>query len=300
MKKGVRDNINAYSFILPFAFIYMVFLFLPFIYSIYLSFNQVTDFSDVFGGLSFVGLKNYLFLFRDKEFWWALVVTLYYALIIIPLNIVVSLLLAILLRKRYRLNSMYRTFFFLPFVLDAFVVGIVWTFIYAGRYGLLVNILKPLIGSIYETGFLGNAKTVMPSVALAMTLKGAGFGMILYIAALDGIPKEVYEAAELDGATGLKKLWYITLPLIQPVTTFMVIIGIIGALSAFAEFYAMTGGGPIVYKWGTPLGMTKVTGLYLFNHFSNLRLGLAAATSFVLLVLALGLSITYSKIQRKR
>lgn len=292
MNQTLRENLTSYLFILPFAFIFIIFLGLPFIYSFVLSFHEVTDYSNVFGGLKFVGFKHYIHLFKDPAFIWALIVTFYYALLSIPFGIIVSLFLAILVRNKMPGIKIYRSAFFLPFVLDAFVVGVVWTFIYAPRYGVLVQLLKALgITVFYNTGFLGNPVTALPSIVFAMTLKNAGFGMILYMAALDNIPREVVEAAELDGAWGFKKLRYITIPMIKPVTLFLAIIGIIGALSAFAEFYAMTGGGPIVQRFGTPVGATKVTGLYLFEHFSNLRLGLAAATSFILLAISLSISL---------
>jgi len=292
MISSVKEELKSYSFLLPFAFIFFVFLGFPFIYSFLLSFHKVTDYSNVFGGLKFIGFKHYLFLFKDPNFWWALIVSLLYAILSIPLGIIISLGLALLLRRRFPLFSIYRTLFFLPFILDAFVVGIVWTFIYAPRYGILVHLFKALKFTLfYETGFLGNPNTALPSIVFAMALKNAGFGMILYLAALENISPEIFEAAELDGAKGVKKLSHILLPLLRPVTLFLVVIGVIGSLSAFAEFYAMTGGGPIVYHWGTPLGATKVSGLYLFEHFSNLKLGLAAATSFSLLFISLSFSL---------
>ncbi len=294
----LRENLISYAFIAPFLFIFLIFLGFPFIYSLVLSFHKVTNFQDVFGGLQFVGLKNYTYILKDTRFWWALLVTLYYAALIIPGGIILSLGLALLMRVPFRINSIYRAGYFLPFVLDAFVVGIVWTFLLSGRYGIVTNMMKPLIGGIYRTGFLGNAATALPSIATAMVLKGAGFGMILYIAAMQNIPKEIYEAASLDGASGLKRIFHITMPLLKPVTTFLVIMGIIGSLSAFAEFYAMTGGGPTVFHFGTPLGMTKVTGLYLFDFFSELKLGKAAAVAFILLIITLSISLIYAKSQK--
>lgn len=301
MGSNLKEQINSYLYVGPFAFIFFLFIGFPFIYAFFLSFHQVTTLSDVFGGLKFVGFSNYLFILRDPKFHWALLVTLYYAALIIPLNIAFSLLLASLMRVPFRLNSVFRTGFFLPFVLDAFVVGIVWTFLLSGRFGVITNLLRPILTEeIYRQGFLGTPFTALPSVALAMVLKGGGFGMILYLAAMQNIPKEIHEAAELDGASGFYKFFYVTLPLLKPVTTFMVITGLIGAISAFAEFYAMTGGGPTVLKWGIPQGMTKVTGLYLFDFIQSLKLGKAAALAFILLAITLSLSLTYAKIQRSR
>ncbi len=299
MNNSLKEQVASYLYIGPFLLVFLIFIGFPFIYAFFLSFHQVTTLSDVFGGLKFVGFSNYLSILKDPKFHWALIVTAYYAVLIIPMNIAFSLLLASLMRVPFRLNSVFRTGFFLPFVLDAFVVGIVWTFLLSGRFGIITNLLKPLISeSVYRQGFLGTPATSMPSVATAMVLKGGGFGMILYLAAMQNIPREVYEAASIDGASGLKKFFYITLPLLKPVTTFMVITGLIGAISAFAEFYAMTGGGPTVYKFGMPQGMAKVTGLYLFDFIQTLRLGKAAALAFILLVITLSISLLYARLQR--
>ncbi len=300
MRESLKEQLSSYVYIGPFLLIFLLFIGFPFIYAFFLSFHRVTTLQDVFGGLEYVGFRNYLFILKDPKFQWALIVTAYYAVLIIPLNIAFSLLLASLMRIPFKFNSIMKTGFFLPFVLDAFVVGIVWTFLLSGRFGVLTNILRPLIGeALYRQGFLGTPSTVMPSVATAMVLKGGGFGMILYLAAMQNIPKEVHEAASIDGAGGLKKFFYITFPLLKPVTTFMVITGLIGAISAFAEFYAMTGGGPTVFHFGMPQGMTKVTGLYLFDFIQTLDLGKAAALAFILLIITLSISLLYARWQRK-
>jgi len=295
-----RRNLKNFLFVLPFFTVFAIFLLFPFFYAFYLSFFKVTDFSNIFRGLKFVGLKNYLYVLRDKEFLYSVWLSLKYALILIPLNLVFSIVLALLLKEDLKINRVYRTLFFLPFVLDAFVVGVVWTILYAGRYGFLVQLLKPFIPqSIYEKGFLGTASTAMPAVAFAIVLKNVGFGTILYTAGLNNISPDIDDAARLDGATGFKKFFYITFPLLKHVTTFLVITGIIGAFSAFSEFFAMTGGGPTVIRWGEPLGATKVSGYYLYTHLSNLRLGIASATSFILLILTLGISILYTRVVKE-
>lgn len=283
-------------FVIPFSVIFFVFLLFPFFYAFYLSFFKITDLSNIFGGLKFVGFRNYEFVLRDKEFLYSVWLSFKYALLMIPLNIGLSIFLAMLLRANIKVNKLYRTLFFMPFVLDAFVVGVVWTILYAGKYGFLVQLLKPLLSTkVYNTGFLGNPSTAMPAVVFAIALKNVGFGTILYTASLNNISQDIEDAAKIDGATGLKKFVKITFPLVRNTTTFLVITGIIGAFSAFSEFFAMTGGGPIVQRWGEPLGATKVSGYYLFNHISNLRLGVASATSFILLILTLGISILYSR-----
>ena len=303
MKKAVlKENLSALLFLSPFIVIFLVFLAWPLIYSMYLSLTKETTLVDVFENLRFVGLDNFAALFKDGLFGWSLLMTLYYAVLIVPLGTASSLLLAVLLNNKLKLHSLFRTAFFLPYVLDLFVVGIVWTFIYSPHYGILNRIFEAIgITHFSEQGFLGRPSTAMPAVVLVNVLKSAGFGMILYLAALQNIPDSVYEAAEVDGATWWQKLRRITIPLLRPITLFMVIVGSVSALNAFVEVYAMTSGGPSVDVGGKAYGSTWVTGYYLFDTFYvKLKLGYAAAMSYVLLAIAVVVSIVNMRLLRPK
>ena len=291
-----RTSWQAYLFIIPFAIFFAIFLGYPFFYALYLSFHKVTDIYDAFNALKFVHLHNYIKLMKDVEFWWSILMSLLYGAMTIPLSIFVSLILANLLHRTFSLVKLYRTGFFLPYLLDVFVVAIVWKFLYAHPYGIITQLLQRI--GIDIPPLLASPKTAMLSVAIAMTLKGCGFGMLLYLAGLQNIPRSLYEAASIDGAPPWKQLFYITLPMLKPITLFMVVTGIIGALSAFAEFYGMTGGGPIIRVGSHILGCTKVAGLYLFRNLESLKLGYAAAISFVLLIIALIISAVSAKLLR--
>lgn len=294
-----RENLISYSLIIPFLVIFSVFLLYPIIYSLILSFHKVTDLYDVFGGLKFVGGKNYLKLTQDFEFWWALLITLYYAALSIPIGIAFSFLLAILMRERIKGGRIFRACFFLPFVLDVFVVSIVWTLLYSSPYGVVMKLFDAI--GIKIPALLSTPSTAMPAIVAAMTLKNAGFGMILFIAAIDNIPRSLYEAASIDGVSGFTKHRYITIPLIKPVILFLVITGTIAALSAFAEFYGMTrDGGPMINLKGNVVGVTRVTGMYLFREFRSLKLGYAASISFVLLIISLTISLISFRLLRER
>ncbi len=300
MTKKLRDNLTAYAFLAPFLVIFLTFLFYPIFYSLYLSFHRVTDLYDVFGQMKFVGLDNFVRLMHDGQFWWSLLMTLYYGVLVIPLGIIVSLILALLLNNRLPFRSLFRSAYFMPYVLDMFVVGLVWVLIYSPHFGVL-NRLFMLFGidAFLEKGFLGNPLTAMPAVALANVLKGSGFGMVLYLAAMGSISPSLYEAASIDGAGGWQRFRAITFPLLKPVTLFMIIIGVIAALNAFAEIYAMTEGGPNVEVGGRALGATWVTGYYLFRTFYvSLKLGYAAAISYVLLILTLIISLINMRLFR--
>jgi multiple sugar transport system permease protein len=286
----MRDNLTSYAFLAPFLAVFAVFLAYPVFYSLYLALHQVPpDSFDIFGGLRFVGFANFAKLFADTRFWWSVLMTLYYAVLIIPLGIAASLVLALFLNNRLKGVAIYRSAFFMPYVLDMLVVGIVWTLIYSPHVGILVRILESVgITAFSEKGFLGTPGSAMPAVVLTNVLKGAGFGMILYLSAIQNIPRSLYEAAEIDGASGWQRFRSITLPLVKPITFFMIIIGTISALNAFVEVYAMTSGGPNVNVGGRALGATWVTGYYIFDTFyTQFRLGYAAAMSYVLLALTL-------------
>ncbi|HVP58485.1 MAG TPA: sugar ABC transporter permease [bacterium] len=303
MRRSVlRDNLTAFMFLSPFIVIFAVFLAYPLIYSFYLSLNKVTTLVNVFENLRFVGLENFIALAKDGLFGWSLLMTGYYAALMVPLGIASSLILAVLLNNKLKLHGLFRTAFFLPYVLDLFVVAIVWTFIYSPHYGVLTRILEKLsIHYFSEQGFLGRPGTAMPAVVLVNVLKGAGFGMVLYLAALENIPASIYEAAEVDGATWWQKLTRITFPLLKPITLFLVIVGVVSALNAFVEVYAMTSGGPSVNVAGKAYGATWVTGYYLFDTFYvKLKLGYAAAMSYVLLAVAVVVSLVNIRVLRPR
>lgn len=301
-RAAARENVSAFLFLAPFIVIFGVFLAYPLFYSFFLSLHKETSLVNLFENLRFVGLDNFIVLLRDPLFGWSLLMTLYYAALIVPLGIGASLLLAVLLNNRVRLRSMFRTAFFLPYVLDLFVVGIVWTFIYSPHYGVLNRLFEFFgIGYFSEQGFLGRPATAMPAVVLVNVLKGAGFGMILYLAALQNIPDSVYEAAEVDGATWWQKLRLVTIPLLRPITVFMVVVGVVSALNAFVEVYAMTAGGPSVDVGGRAYGSTWVTGYYLFDTFYvKLKLGYAAAMSYILLAIAVVVSMVNLRVLRPK
>ncbi len=297
MRSGARKTADVLPFVAPFLIIFLGFIAFPVFYSLFLSTHKVTSLYDVFGGLKFVGLGNFVQIFHDRVFWWSLLMTFYYGALSIPIGIALSLVLALLLRRGLKALSFFRALFFMPYVLDLLVVSIVWTLIYAPHYGVLVRVFESFgIHTFTQQGFLGRGATAMPAVVLVNVLKGSGFGMVLYLAAIHSIPDSVFEAADLDGAGWWDRLWHITLPLLKPITFFLAVVGTIGALNAFVEVYAMTEGGPNVDIGGKALGATWVTGYYLYRTFYvDLRLGYAAAMSIMLLIVCVLVSLAYRK-----
>ncbi len=305
-----RQLRTVIPFLLPFTTVFALFLLYPAVYSVYMSFLKSTIYSDltrIFSDMTWCGLDNYRRLLDDTNFAWSLVMTLYYAVLVIPMNIGLSLFLATLLSNRLPGAKFFRAAFYLPNVLDLFVISVIWVSIYAPNYGVidqLTNLLglKAYLGEsgkLFANGILADPWWAMPAIAVAVVLKGSGFGMILYLAAIQNIPGDVYEAADIDGANAWQKFTRITVPLVKPVTLLLVVTGILGSLMAFSEIYAMTGGRPyetlpdsLPFFGGTTQGTTSLSGFYLFQKFYIAQeYGYAAALSVALLVISLPLSV---------
>ncbi|MBK6427882.1 MAG: sugar ABC transporter permease [Blastocatellia bacterium] len=303
-----NETLIAYLFLAPFLIAFVVFLGYPILYSLYLSFHETTVFTDwfnIFGDMRWAGFGNYSdLLFNDFEFWWSLYRTLIYALLMIPAQIVIGFFLAVLLREKLPGRDFFRGAYFMPHVLDVFVVGTIWVLIYSPNYGLL-DVLLTRIGVDYfsSTGVLGNPWTALPAIAFALVLKSAGFGMILFLAAMSNIPESVYEAADIDGANFWQKHRHVTFPLVKPIILFLIITGLMGALNAFTEIYAMAAtkyaqGGPFIDAFGHTVGVTKVSGFYLYKTFEQGDYGRAAAMSFLLLIVAFTISVFNARLLR--
>lgn len=296
MRRGA-ETARAYLLLSPFLAVFSVFLFYPLIYSLQLSLFKVglyTDWYDAFGAMRFAGVENFRrLLTADARFAWSLVFTLVYGLLTVPAGIAAGLGLAMLVR-RLPGAGVYRSLLFLPNVLDVFVVGTVWAALLAPRTGLVDQVLAGLGAAtpVVEGGFLGNPWTLLPTIAAAMVLKGAGFGMVLMTTALDQIPDSLYEAAALDGAGPWQRFRHVTLPSIKGMILFMAITGTMACLNAFAEVFALTGGtgGPRMQVYGEAVRPGELAGFYLYQVFQEGRYGYAAALSFLLMFLAVSVS----------
>ena len=295
-RNRLKENLISYSFLTPFLLVFLVFLAYPVVYSFWLSLRKATIYTSwyhPFSDMKYVGFQHYLTLLSSADFWWSLMLTLIYGILTIPSGIMLSLLLAVLLNNQIRFKSFFRSAYFLPNVLDLLVIGIIWILIFSPQYGLVDFLLRKIgFSNLFKDGILGNPWTCLPAIALAMVLKGAGFGMILFLTAIQNISQSVYEAADIDGANWWHKMWYITVPLVKPIILFMSITGTIACLTAFTEIYAMTTntGGPTVQVAGHTVRSANLAGYYLYSNFSEGYYGKAAALSFLLLGIALVIS----------
>ncbi|MEX2535057.1 MAG: sugar ABC transporter permease [Trueperaceae bacterium] len=275
-------------FILP-ALIYILLTqLLPVLYALYVSF---TDYSPLNRGApAWVGLENYRRMITSAEFHNALWVTLRFSGAVIVVNVVVALGLALLLEAASRALRWIQVILFLPIVTSVSAVSIVWLLIYDRGFGLLNQILNWL--GLPDVGWLNTVAWALPSLVVMRVWRGAGWNTVIYRAALQGIPREVIEAARVDGASQIQMFRRILLPLLKPITAYIVIVGLISTLQTFAEIYIMTGGGP--------LGSTTTVGYLIYRQaFEYGQLGLACATSFVLFVVIFALSFGSFLLARK-
>jgi len=283
----------AWFFLAPALLLIGVFFFLPVAAALLLS---VTDF-DLYGIASpgntrFIGLRNYTRLLNTPDFWTALRNTFYFAFVGGPLTIAAALGAALLLSsKLVRFKGFFRTVYFTPFVTTLVAVAIVWRYLYHTRYGLFnFGLAKLGIGPI---DWLGDPHWAMPAIILMAVWKGFGYNMLIFIAGLQSIPEELYDAAEIDGAGPFRRFFNITLPMLAPTLVFVAVITMIGYFQLFAEPYVMTQGGPL-------RSTTSVVLLMYEEGFRWWRMGYAAAIAFVLFLVILLATLVQFRLQKER
>ena len=229
---------------------------------------------------TFVGVQNYVDLMRDEVFWKALLNTLHYAIMALPAGLMVSLGLAMLLNVEVPGRALWRTIIFLPSLVPIVASAMLWMWLFNAKLGL-VNVALAKFG-IEGPAWLADPRWAMPALAL-MSLWGVGHAVVIYLAGLQDVPVELYEAAELDGAGVWQRVWHVTLPTLSPVIFFNLIMSIIGTLQVFEVPYIMTGGGPAL--------ATYFLSMYLYdNAFVYLQMGYASALAWILTLLVLALT----------
>ena len=283
---------SARVFLAPALLLIAVFFFLPVLAALLLSF---TDF-DIYAlgdldRLRFVGLRNYLDLLQSPLFWTALGNTFYFVVVGGPLSVAVSLGAALLVNAPLiRFPGFFRAAFFLPVVTTLVAVAVVWRYLYHPHYGLL-NYGLGLLG-IDPIDWLGDPVWAMPAIILMAVWKNFGFNMIIFIAGLQNIPPQLYEAARIDGANGWRLFRHITLPLLGPTFLFVALMTMIGYFQVFAEPYVMTQGGPTNRTLSVVLLMYE-------EGFRWWNMGYASAAAFVLFVLILAGTALQLQLRRR-
>lgn len=268
----------AWCFIAPALAVIVIFFFLPVIAALALSF---TDF-DLYAladphNVRFAGFANYLRLLSSPDFWEALGNTFYFVLVGVPLSLAASLGAALLLHSRLaRFKPLFRTALFAPVVTTLVAVAIVWRYLFHTRYGLLNYALAQL--GVDPIDWLGDPDWAMPAIILLAVWKNYGYNMIIFVAALQSIPLDLYEAARIDGASAWQQFRFVTLPMLMPTLVLVSILTTAGYFQLFAEPYVMTRGGPL---------RSTVSVLYFMYEegFAWWNLGAASAIAFLLFVI---------------
>lgn len=264
----------AYIFISPWLIGFMLFTLGPMIASLFLSFTKY----NIIDAPQFIGLANYIKLFTgDPKFWHALRVTVIFAIVEVPLSLVLGFTLAFLLNLKIPGTAFWRTLFYMPSITSGVAMAMLWGLLFNPRFGL-INWLLSLI-NINGPGWFSSPQWALPALIL-IGLWGVGGGMIIYLAGLQSIPTSIYEAAWVDGANGWQQVLHITLPLMTPVIFYNLVLGVIGTFQYFTEAYILTAGGPAE--------ATLFYNLYLYRTgFQYLDMGYASALAWILFMIVL-------------
>jgi multiple sugar transport system permease protein len=276
-----KEAVEGYLFMLPAVYGFLAFTLLPMLASFMLS---LTDY-DLISAPRWAGVANYTTMAKDPFFWRSLRVTLTYAVLNLPLGLVLALAVAILLNQRVPFVAFWRTLYVLPTVLSGVAVAVLWRWLFNPEFGLL-NVILRFFG-IRGPNWLGSPQWALPSLVI-MGLWGIGGGTLIYLSGLQSIPTDLYEAASIDGAGALGRFRNVTLPMLSPILLFNVVTGLIGTFQYFTEAYVLTSGGPE--------NATLFYMLYLYrNAFSYFQMGYASALAWTLFVIVVVLTLAVFK-----
>lgn len=276
-KFGIRQAAWGYAFASPWILGLLIFTIGPMLFSFYLSFTEY----DVLSPAKWVGLKNYQTAFtKDPLFWPSLGRTFYYAVVSVPLGLAASLLLAVLLNQKLHGTNIFRTMFFLPSMTPAVATVLIWLWLMNPKIGIL-NLVLSKFGFPADFPWYTDKSTVIPSLIVMNLWTSAGSNtMLIFLAALQGVPQELYEAAEIDGAGTWPQFWHITVPMISPALLFNLVLGIIGALQVFTSAFVATTGGPAYGSWFFALHIYQ-------QAFQYYRMGYGTALAWIFLVIVM-------------
>ena len=283
-----RENLYGYLCITPWLIGFIGLFLGPSLASLYLSFNKY----DVLSRPEFLGLDNYVYMFADDDlFWPSLRRTFFYAGVYVPLGVLGSLVLAILLNTKVKGMTIYRSPFFTPTLMPIVATVVLWTWLLHWDWGIVNKVLRKL--GIFPPGWFNDQKWAMPSLII-MNLWGTigGTRMIVFLAGLQGVPQELYDAAAIDGAGALHRVQYITLPLLTPTIFFNLVLGVIWALQTFTAAFVATQGGPAY--------ATYFYGLHIYNQaFDYFNLGYGSALAWFFAVIIVGLTLFQQRLSSR-
>ncbi|GGA11843.1 spermidine/putrescine ABC transporter permease [Paenibacillus marchantiophytorum] len=280
-----RNTRYFYFFIMPWLIGALVFMVFPIISSLYFSFTEY----DIIHSPKWIGLKNYTKMFHDELFWRGVKATLIFTVFSVPLQLILSLLFAVLVNQKVPFRRFFRTALYFPSMISGVALSLLWLWVFNSQTGMM-NYMLGLVG-IDGPSWLESERWALAAMVI-MTMWGAGAGMIIFLAALQGVPTYLYEAARLEGASRWQMLRSITLPAISPVILFQLIMGINDSFQVFTQAFVMTKGGPHY--------ATQFYVYYLWqNGFKFFKMGYASALAWVLLILVMVMTYLVMKISKR-
>ncbi|MFO7166719.1 MAG: sugar ABC transporter permease [Chloroflexota bacterium] len=278
------------AFLLPAAVIYAGLVLLPVVQAVYYSFYRWNGLGPI---ENFIGFANYARIFSDRVFVGALSHNLQLVVLSLVIQLPLALGLALLVGRELPGRAIFRTIFFLPFVLSEVVTGVIWNFIYLPSGGLVNALLQDIIPGFKPTAFLADPKTVLYALFVVITWKYFGYHMILYVAGLQNIPAELEEAAKIDGCGRFQTLRYITIPLLGSTIRLTIYLSVLGSLQIFDLVWVMTTGGPV------NASDTMATYLYKFG-FQRFQLGYGSSIAVIMFLICFGFSLIYQRMVMRR
>lgn len=270
-------------FLMPYGVVFSIFVLLPVLYGFYISLHKWHILAPK---PEFIGLRNYKLVLSDDLFRIAFARTAFYVAMVVPLGNALSLLLAVGLNQNYRGTTFYKVAFYLPVVMSVSVIAILWRWLYSAEFGIINHYLSQIASLGHQIApaispaalkpqWLNSPATAMPAIALMSIWWGAGGNMLIYFAGLKNVPRELLEAAEIDGAGPWRRFWTVSWPLLRPTTLFCLVMSVIASFQVFGQTYILTGGGPYY--------STLTIILYMYQQgFGLYQLGYAAAVGYLL------------------
>lgn len=282
-----RNRLVGYTFLLPNIIGFLIFICFPVLASFYMSFTEWNG----FGAIKFTGLDNYKRLMSDETFGISLVNSLIMTVVFVPVTILLAIIFASILNKGVRGLKLFRTAMFLPHITATIAVAVIWQLLFNPSMGPINGVLRS-IGFENPPGWLASTQWALISVIIVSIWHGIGYYMVLFLAGLQGIPKDLYEAAEIDGAGKLSQFINVTLPMLSPIIFFTVIIAIINSFKVFDLIYVLTQGGP---------GRSTHVLVYdIYNTaFKNYEYGYASSMAYVLFAIIMIITIIQFRGQKK-
>jgi ABC-type sugar transport system permease subunit len=273
--------------LVPAILFYLIFRFYPVGQALYMS---LFDYQLMRKVNPFIGLRNYVTILTDALFIKVIWNTFYFAFGTAIFITLLAFIMAVILNPIRRGNATLRLIYYLPTVTSAIAISTIWLFLYQQQFGLINQVLSMM--SLPRVAWLTTPTMAMPSLIIMSVWGGVGFSMVILIAGLRGIPVEYYDAAAIDGASTWQRVWYITLPLVSPIITFVFLTGLIDGFNIFQSVYIMTRGGP--------LDSTRVLALHIYEYaFKRMWIGQASAMAFVMFAIVIGITIFQLRLQRK-